>query len=86
MEKHSYFQNDKVKKFKHLEILRSQRDIFNFLQVVTFDKFMLANSNCVHMFYTQKIFKICKTIQLNSIIEEFMYKVCKQANFFSEHH
>ena len=34
----------------------------------------------------QKDKKICKMIQLNSIIEEFMYEVCKQAKFLCEHH
>ena len=37
------FQNNKVENFKNLEILQSKRDFFNFLQVITFDTFMLAN-------------------------------------------
>ena len=41
--KNSFFQIIKVKNFKNLEILMSKRDLFNFLQVITFDVFMLAN-------------------------------------------
>ena len=52
MEKNSIFQNDKVKNFKNLQILQSKRDFFNFLQVITFDLFMLANWNFLLMFYT----------------------------------
>ena len=37
------FQNNKVKNFKNLKILQSKREFFNFLQVITFDTFMLAN-------------------------------------------
>ena len=43
MRKKQIFQNNKVKNFKNLEILRSNRDFFNFLQATTFDTFMLAN-------------------------------------------
>ena len=41
--KNSIFQNNKVENFKNLEILQSMRDFFNFLQVMTFSAFMLAN-------------------------------------------
>ena len=43
MREHSIFQNNKVGNFKNLDILWSKRDIFNFLQAVIFDTFMLAN-------------------------------------------
>ena len=49
MEKHSIFQNNKVKNFKNLEIFLSRRDFFKCLQVITFDKFTLANSNFLHI-------------------------------------
>ena len=38
--------------FKVLEILQSKRGVFNFLQSINFDTFMLANRNFLHMFYT----------------------------------
>ena len=53
MGKNSIFQNNKVENFKNLETLRSKRDFFNFLQVITFDTFMLENWNILHMFYTR---------------------------------
>ena len=43
MEKNSILQNGKVKNFKNPEILQSKRKIFDFLQAIIFDKFMLAN-------------------------------------------
>ena len=49
MEKHSIFQNNKVKNFKNLEIFQSRRDFFKYLQVITFDIFTLANSNFLHI-------------------------------------
>ena len=44
MGKNSIFQNNKVENFKNLEIFQSKRDFFNFLQVIAFDKFMLAKN------------------------------------------
>ena len=41
--KKSIFQNNKVKNLKNLEILQSKRDFLNFLLVITFNTFMLAN-------------------------------------------
>ena len=52
MGKKTIFQNKKVKYFKNLEILRSKRDFFNFLQAIIFDTFMLANLTFIHVFYT----------------------------------
>ena len=52
MGKHSIFQNNKVENFKNLEILQSKIDFFNFLHAITFDTFMLANWNFLHMFCT----------------------------------
>ena len=48
----SVFQNNMFENVKNLEILRSKKDSLNFLQVITFDTFMLANRNFLHMFYT----------------------------------
>ena len=53
MGKNSIFQNirskiSKVLKFGDLREIFS----FNFLQAITFDTFMLANGNFLHMFYT----------------------------------
>ena len=50
--KNLIFQNSKVENFKNLEILQIKRDLFNFLQAITFDTFKLANWNFLHMFYT----------------------------------
>ena len=44
MGKNLIFQNNKVENFKNLEIFQSKRDFFNFLLVITFDKFMLAKN------------------------------------------
>ena len=52
MEKYSVFQNSKVENFKNLEILQFKRDFFNFLWVTTFDTFMLANRDFLHILYT----------------------------------
>ena len=52
MGKHSIVQNNKVKNFKNPEILQSEGDFFNFLLAITFDTFMLANSNVLHMFHS----------------------------------
>ena len=41
--KNVIFQNSKVENFKNLEILQVKRDLFNFLQAITFDAFKLAN-------------------------------------------
>ena len=52
MGKNSVFKNYNFDNFKNLEILRSKTDFFNFPQAITFDKFMIANKNFQHMFYT----------------------------------
>ena len=43
MGKKLIFQNNKVKNFKNLEILRFKKDFFNVLQAKTFDIFVQAN-------------------------------------------
>ena len=52
MGQHAIFQNSKAKNFKKLEISQSERDFSNFLQAISFDTFMLANWDFLHMFYT----------------------------------
>ena len=51
--KFNFFKNNNFENFKNLEILWSKRYFFNFLQVITFDRFMVANWNFLHMFYTR---------------------------------
>ena len=51
MQKHSIFQNN-VENFKNLEILQSRRDFFKCHWAISFDTFMLTNSNFLHMFFT----------------------------------
>ena len=41
--KFNFFKNNNFENFKNLEILWSKRYFFNFLQVITFDTFMVAN-------------------------------------------
>ena len=51
MRKRSIFKNNQAKNFKNLEILQSERYFSNFLQVINFDTFILANLNFLHIFY-----------------------------------
>ena len=48
----SIFQNNRLKISKILKFCGQKEIFFNFLQVITFDTFMLANRNFLHMFYT----------------------------------
>ena len=50
MGRKSIFQNKEVENFKNLEVLESKRDFINFFQVITFDTFMLANLNFMHIY------------------------------------
>ena len=81
--KNLIFQNSKVENFKNLEILQIKRDLFNFLQAITFDTFKLANWNFLHMFYTgnttgkQRI----KPPWVNSKAWSFNTKLGKNENF-----
>ena len=80
MEKHSIFQNNKVKNFKDLEIFQSRRDFFKCLQVITFDTFLLANSNFLHMFYTgnttgKKILSSRRVIQNPEVLSQYLKKM-----------
>ena len=80
MEKHSIFQNNKVKNFKNLEIFQSRRDFFKCLQVITFDTFTLANSNFLHMFIWEyyrkkKILSSHRVIQNPEILSQYLEKM-----------
>ena len=80
MEKHSIFQNNKVENFKSLEIFQSRRDFFKCLQAITFDTFMLANSNFLHIFYTgnttgKKILSSHTVITNPEVLSQYLEKM-----------
>ena len=80
MEKHSIFQNNKVKNFKNLEIFQSRRDFFKYIQVITFDTFTLANSNFLHIsilgiLQEKKILSSRRVIQNPEVLSQYLEKM-----------